>query len=135
MPVYSYKGFDARGKPVSGVKDSDNLKTLRASLKKDGVLLKEAREANLRAHQGGEAAGNLDSVLFRLAEFLDAQNKLRSKIISALFYPIMMTIIGAGIMTMLMVSVVPKVTAIFADTGKALPWNTQLLIAISEVVG
>jgi general secretion pathway protein F len=45
-----------------------------------------------------------------------------------------MTVIGAGIMTILMVSVVPKVTAIFADTGKALPWNTQLLITISDTV-
>ena len=43
-----------------------------------------------------------------------------------------MTVIGAGIMTILMVSVVPKVTSIFADTGKALPWNTQLLIGISR---
>ena len=55
-------------------------------------------------------------MLFRLADFLEAQNKLRAKIISALFYPIVMTVIGAGIMTMLMVSVVPKVTSIFADT-------------------
>ena len=46
-----------------------------------------------------------------------------------------MTVIGAGIMTILMVSVVPKVTAIFADTGKALPWNTQLLIGVSDIIG
>ena len=84
--------------------------------------------------RAGEASGNLDAVLFRLADFLEAQNKLRGKIISALFYPIVMTVVGAGIMTILMVSVVPKVTAIFADTGKALPWNTQLLIAVSDTV-
>jgi general secretion pathway protein F len=84
--------------------------------------------------RAGEASGNLDAVLFRLADFLEAQNKLRSKIVSALFYPIVMTVIGAGIMTILMVSVVPKVTAIFEDTGKALPWNTQLLIGISDTV-
>ena len=84
--------------------------------------------------RAGEASGNLDAVMFRLAEFLDAQNKLRSKVISALFYPVVMTIIGGAIMSILMVSVVPKVTAIFADTGKALPWNTQLLIAISDTV-
>jgi general secretion pathway protein F len=55
--------------------------------------------------------------------------------VSALFYPVVMTIIGAGIMGMLMVSVVPKVTTIFADTGKALPWNTELLIFISSLFG
>src|SRR5258707_732087 len=113
MPVFSYKGFDAKGKAVSGVKDADNVKALRVNLIRDG-----------------EVSGNHDAVMFRLAEFLDNQNKLRSKVISALFYPIVMTIIGALIMSILMVSVVPKVTSIFADTGQALPWNTQLLIGI-----
>jgi len=51
--------------------------------------------------------------------------------VSALFYPIVMTVIGAGIMSVLMISVVPKVTAIFEDTGRALPWNTQILIGVS----
>ncbi len=241
MPVFSYKGFDTRGKAVSGVKDADNLRALRVVLKRDGVLITEAKEARLRAAavgekagalagmslaallnpatalrmwrereaadraavatltrqlgtllkagvplaealgalvdqlerpglkrviaqvktqvnegsslgdamakspkvfedlyvnmiRAGEASGNLDAVLFRLADFLEAQNKLRAKIVSALFYPIVMTVIGAGIMTILMVSVVPKVTSIFADTGKALPWNTQLLISISDTV-
>ncbi len=82
--------------------------------------------------RAGEASGNLDAVLFRLSDFLEAQNRLRGKIVSALFYPIAMTVIGIGIMSMLMISVVPKVTAVFADTGKALPWNTQVLIGISD---
>jgi general secretion pathway protein F len=82
----------------------------------------------------GEAAGNLEAVLFRLASFLEAQNRLRGKVVSALFYPFIMTIIGGGILTMLMSTVVPKVTAIFADTGRALPLNTQILIFVSTVV-
>src|SRR5258706_8284811 len=56
MPVYSYKGFDTRGKPASGVRDADNLRALRAALKRDGVLLTEAKEASLRAKAAGEAA-------------------------------------------------------------------------------
>ncbi len=56
MPVFSYKGFDARGKSVSGVKDADNVKVLRQSLKRDGVLLTEAKEAALRAKAAGEIA-------------------------------------------------------------------------------
>lgn len=242
MPVFSYKGFDTRGKPVTGVKDADNIRALRVNLKRDGILITEAKEAALRAAamagaagqvagvgllamfnpaaalrywkereaadsatvavvtrqmgtllkagvpladslsalvdqveqpglkrvladvktqvnegsaladamarhgkvfqelyvhmiRAGEESGNLDAVLFRLADFLEAQNKLKAKIISALFYPIAMTVIGAGIMTILMVSVVPKVTAIFADTGKALPWNTELLIWVSGLIG
>jgi general secretion pathway protein F len=85
--------------------------------------------------RAGEASGNLDAVLFRLAEFLEAQNRLRGKVTSALFYPIVMIVLGIAILGILMVSVVPKVTAIYADTGKALPWNTQLLIGVSHIVG
>ena len=56
MPVFSYKGFDTKGKSVSGVKDADSLKTLKAALKRDGVLITEAKEAALRAKAAGEAA-------------------------------------------------------------------------------
>ncbi|MCA9665553.1 MAG: type II secretion system inner membrane protein GspF [Myxococcales bacterium] len=85
--------------------------------------------------RAGEAAGNLDQVLARLSQFLDAQVKLRGKVKSALTYPIIMAIIGIGITAMLMVVVVPKITQIFGDTGKALPWNTRLLMWGSDVIG
>ena len=82
----------------------------------------------------GETAGNLEAVLLRLADFLESQNKLRAKVMSAMMYPIIMTVLAVGILTLLMTTVVPKVTAIFADTGRALPLNTQILIFISTLV-
>lgn len=82
----------------------------------------------------GETAGNLEAVLLRLSDFLESQNRLRSKVMSALMYPIIMTILSIGILTMLMTTVVPKVTAIFADTGRALPLNTQILIFVSSLL-
>jgi general secretion pathway protein F len=84
--------------------------------------------------RSGEAAGNLDAVLSRLADFLDAQHALRSKVSSAMTYPIIMTVLGSGIMGLLMVVVVPKITSIFEDQGKALPWNTTLLIFTSDTI-
>ena len=83
----------------------------------------------------GESAGNLDAVLFRLADFLDAQNRLKSKVMSAMFYPIAMVGIGVVIMGILMTTVVPKLTTIFTDLGKELPWNTQILIFVSQLIG
>lgn len=83
----------------------------------------------------GEAAGNLEAVLFRLADFLEAQNRLKNKVVSALFYPAAMTVMGTGILTVLMQSVVPKVSALYADNGKALPLNTQFLILASTIIG
>ncbi len=85
--------------------------------------------------RSGEAAGNLDAVLSRLADFLDAQNALRSKVSGALTYPIIMVILGTIIMGVLMVVVVPKITSIFEDMGHTLPWNTQFLIFLSDLVG
>jgi general secretion pathway protein F len=84
--------------------------------------------------RSGEAAGNLDAVLARLADFLDAQHALRSKVSSAMTYPIIMMVLGSGIMGLLMVVVVPKITTIFEDVGKSLPWNTSLLIFISDTL-
>jgi general secretion pathway protein F len=85
--------------------------------------------------RSGEAAGNLDAVLARLADFLDAQHALRSKVSGALTYPIIMVVLGTVIMGVLMVVVVPKITSIFQDLGKTLPWNTQLLIFMADVMG
>jgi len=85
--------------------------------------------------RSGESAGNLDAVLARMANFLDSQNELRSKVTSAMAYPILMAIVGTGVMTVLMVVVVPPIAGIFADAGKALPWNTQFLIAVAAIAG
>jgi len=85
--------------------------------------------------RSGEAAGNLDAVLARLADFLDAQHTLRSKVSGALTYPIIMVVLGTVIMGVLMVVVVPKITSIFQDMGKSLPWNTELLIFVADIMG
>lgn len=82
----------------------------------------------------GEASGNLEGVLFRLSDFMDAQNRLRGKVGSALLYPAMMMILGIGIMSLLMTTVVPKVTTMYDDVGKALPLNTQILIGLSNLL-
>jgi general secretion pathway protein F len=85
--------------------------------------------------RSGEAAGNLDSVLARLADFMDAQHALRSKVSGALTYPIIMMILGSIVMGVLMIVVVPKITSVFADMGRTLPWNTQLLIFMADLAG
>jgi general secretion pathway protein F len=85
--------------------------------------------------RSGEAAGNLDAVLARLADFLDAQHALRAKVSGALTYPIIMMVLGTIVMGILMVVVVPKITSVFEDLGKSLPWNTEVLIFVADVAG
>jgi general secretion pathway protein F len=108
-----------------------------------GTSLSEAFGAHPRFFDGlfcnmvnaGEQSGTLESVLARLSDFIDAQNKLRSKVFSAMAYPGFMMIMGTGIIAIMMMVVVPKVTSIFENFGRELPWYTQLLIATSNFLG
>lgn len=80
----------------------------------------------------GEQSGTLDLVLARLSDFIEAQNKLRSKVISAMAYPAFMAVFGVVIIGIMMVVVVPKVTSIFENFGRELPWYTQVMIMMSN---
>jgi general secretion pathway protein F len=126
--------------------DNKKLQLIVAGLRQkvnEGGALAEAMSAHPRIFpdlytnmvRSGEAAGNLDAVLERLAEFLDAQHALRSKVSGALTYPLVMLVLGGVVMGVLMVVVIPQIAAVFEDSGKALPWNTQLLIAMATIAG
>jgi len=225
MAVFEYRGIlVASGKPVKGYRDADNAKSLRAVLRRDGILLTLASQENaekaaaqkkkinlfafmqrpkvsdvavmtrqlatlvragvllvdsivvlteqvekeqlvrvltvvrealnegtsfaksLELHPqvfptlyinmvaAGEASGTLEQVLERLADFMENQARLRSKVSAALAYPILMLTIGSVLITVMMVAVVPKITSIFASLDRALPWYTALLIMVSKTL-
>ena len=224
MAVFEYRGIlSATGKSVRGVRDADNAKTLRATLKREGILLTKAEEGQKgragqraestgglfgrrvsagdvamttrqlatlvmagiplvesvgalieqveglelkrvltkivdRLNEGsslaralephphvfsnlyvsmvsaGEASGTLEAVLERLADYMENQSKLRGKVAAAMAYPALMMVIGSGLITLMMVVVVPKVTAIFESLDRALPWYTDLLIGVSRFI-
>lgn len=83
----------------------------------------------------GEQSGTLEAVLDRLADFTEAQGRMRSKVTAALAYPMIMAVLGAIIVGILMVVVVPQVTTIFRDFGKDLPWYTEALVSVSHFIG
>ncbi|MEO8845144.1 MAG: type II secretion system inner membrane protein GspF [Kofleriaceae bacterium] len=85
--------------------------------------------------RAGEVAGNLDEVLTRLADFLESAQKLKSKIQSAMIYPMVMLVVGVGIMSVLMIKVIPEITSMFTQSGRTLPLNTRMLIASSSFFG
>lgn len=223
MAVWVYTGLSVKtGKKVSGVRDADNQKMLRAALRREGVLLTEASEEERGKKRGrsvdfgaffrrvsvgdvamltrqlatlvgagiplveavsamieqvdkeelaktlalvrdrlnegsslakalephthifpplytnmiaaGEASGTLETVLERLADFMEKQAHLKSKVGGALAYPVLMLLLGTGLMTVMMVVVVPKVTNIYATLDRALPWYTALLIFVSSAL-
>ncbi len=85
--------------------------------------------------KAGEAGGMLHSVLQRLADFAEAEDELRSKIKSALAYPVVMILAGIGAIIVLMTVVIPKIVVIFDDLSQTLPLPTQILISISSFLG
>ncbi len=80
----------------------------------------------------GEAGGVLDVILQRLADFMEKAQKLKRKIIGACIYPAVVIMIAAGIVTFIMVQVVPKFRDIFKDFETQMPAMTELLISISN---
>lgn len=82
--------------------------------------------------RAGEASGALETVLFRLSEFLEKQIEIQGRVSKALMYPIVLSVLGAVIVAVLMISIVPKITGMFADMQAELPWNTKLLIFLSD---
>jgi general secretion pathway protein F len=77
--------------------------------------------------KAGEAAGNLDGVLNRLADYLQRQAQIRNKVSAALAYPIVMLVIGVVIVIILMTFVVPKIMIVVEQSKQTLPLMTRLL--------
>lgn len=82
--------------------------------------------------RAGESSGALDIVLKRLADFMENQVMLRNKVLSTLSYPIILVLVGIGILSFLLISVVPKVIRIFDELEQALPIPTVILIAVAD---
>ena len=82
----------------------------------------------------GEASGALDTILMRLAEFLEAAAELRQRLSTALTYPIIMLIVVLGVMLGLFTFVIPKIVSVFESfPDLTLPWYTQTVIYISDI--
>ncbi|MEM9114636.1 MAG: type II secretion system inner membrane protein GspF [Myxococcota bacterium] len=230
MPVYAYKGLNESGREVKGMLDAESPRTLRSTLKRQGIRIIEHKEETSRNAEGGggglnlstevdfkkyfertsvaeialvtrqlatllrsgitlidalsaivdqvesdrlkktfgniksevnegaaladamakhdaifdtlyismvragEASGALDVVLERLADFTEAQARLRSKIQSAMLYPIIMLGVGSVIMLILFIVVIPRITKIFDQVKAELPLQTKLLIFTADVL-
>ncbi|HGE72962.1 TPA: type II secretion system F family protein [Candidatus Poribacteria bacterium] len=84
--------------------------------------------------KAGETGGVLGLVLARLAEFSEKQRKLKSAVISALFYPAILVTLGTIIGTILMLFVIPRLSGMFAEMGAALPMPTRILMAVTGAI-
>ncbi len=106
-----------------------------------GASLSRALEANpqlfpefyINMVAAGEQSGTLDRVLIRVADFLEKQASIRSKLRAAMIYPVFMASVGFVVMSFLFTFVVPKIVKIFENSKSALPFITVVLIKISNL--
>lgn len=80
----------------------------------------------------GEAGGILDTILQRLAAYMEKFAKIKKQIKSAMIYPAIILTVAVAVVALLMVVVVPMLANMFADMGQALPLPTRIVIAISN---
>ena len=86
--------------------------------------------------KAGELGGVLEVVLIRLAEFMEKAQKIKGKVISAMFYPVAVLVVATAIMFVLMTLVIPKFKEVFAGLaeGPQLPAFTRFVMAVSDLV-
>lgn len=83
------------------------------------------------AVSAGEQSGKLEKVLERLAGFLEERRALGQKLIAALIYPALLSLVAFAIVAGLLAYVVPQVVGVFEQLQQALPWPTRMLLAMS----
>lgn len=137
MPVIEALGalLDQTSKPrmravVFAVRDTvNNGKSLADAIDEHPRIFSSLYANMVRA---GETSGTLEPVLFRLAEILERQAKLKAQLASTLAYPIFMALFALAIIVFLMLVIVPRITMIFEKQGQDLPLLTEILINSSD---
>ncbi|MBI2346015.1 MAG: type II secretion system inner membrane protein GspF [Deltaproteobacteria bacterium] len=82
----------------------------------------------------GESSGTLEQVLSRLADVTEATARLRGRILGAMLYPVIMSIVGVALMIGLLTFVIPRITSLLTEMGAQLPLPTQVLVVVSELL-
>jgi general secretion pathway protein F len=80
----------------------------------------------------GEQSGHLDAVLERLAEYTESREEMRQKVMGAMLYPLVLTVMCFGIVSILLAYVVPKVIEVFEANHAKLPLATRILVGLSN---
>jgi general secretion pathway protein F len=90
-----------------------------------------AYQASVRA---GEAAGSLDTVLIRLAAFLDWSRSMRATTMQALIYPAILMVAIFGLILLLLFYVMPQLLSLFPKGKASLPWQTEVVLGVSDFI-
>ncbi|HEB91352.1 MAG TPA: type II secretion system protein GspF [Deltaproteobacteria bacterium] len=84
--------------------------------------------------RAGEASGALEAVLARIADYLEDQVRLNSRVLSILTYPLFMLVFAAIVVGVMVTLVLPQITQLLLDQNLELPWYTSAVIAFSDLL-
>ncbi len=108
----------------------------------DGVSLAEAMARSPETFpkvyvamvEAGETGGFLDVVLAQIADFQAREKEMKSKVMTALLYPVILLVLALGVLIFLLVFFIPRFQTIFEGFGAELPMLTQMIIGASELL-
>ncbi len=108
-----------------------NGQTLSKGFERHAHLFPSIFMGMLRA---GEMSGQLDKTLVELSKYLSKEYNLRAKVKSALMYPIILLVASSGVVAMLLMFVLPRLTKAFASSGVELPGVTKFFLGLSSML-
>lgn len=130
---------------LSDLAETDRLKRLVDRIRdavRGGVSLSEALDRQggvfsrlyVNMVRAGEMGGTLDATLARLSQYLERNQELKSSIVSAMIYPVILLLLAGGALAFLLVYVIPQFTPLFEQLGGDLPLLTQIVLAFANSV-
>ncbi len=133
LRIMSKQAHDKMMKPVMEklLAEVEGGRKFHTALAESGAF----RESLWRVAESGEQSGTLISVLNEAASEFKLEDDLRRKIRGAMTYPIVMAIVGVGVVAFMLTYVVPKISELFEDMHQTLPLPTRILIGASDFLG
>ncbi len=84
--------------------------------------------------RAGESGGFLETILSRLAQYLESSKEIKDQIVSVMIYPLILMAVSGGSIAVLVTFVIPRFATIFSDMGQAIPLPTQIILTFSQFV-
>jgi len=84
--------------------------------------------------KAGESGGFLETILSRLAQYLESTKEIKDQIVSVMIYPLILMIVSGASIAILVTFVIPRFATIFSDMGQAIPLPTQIILTFSQFV-
>ena len=128
----SKKGTTLKNNVIDIIDDVESGTTLSEAMAKHPKTFDRLYVSMVRA---GEAAGALETILERLAGFMEKAQKIKKQVLAAMIYPVLVIVIAVLILIAIMLFVIPQFMKMFDDMSMTLPVPTRVLIGISNTLG